>query len=76
MHPWQIFASVLREAREQDGISARALAAELGLPAHAIVDWEQGKRCPRLSSAIRWAGRLGYTVGLELSRAGHFVEPR
>lgn len=60
----KIFAEVLRQEREKSGVSARDLALELGLPHHAIRDWEDGVRAPRIHSAFRWAQRLGYRIEL------------
>lgn len=65
--PADIFVSRLRETRERKGIPPEELASSLGLHSHVIRDWEDGKRYPRISSALRWAAALG--VNLDMREA-------
>jgi ribosome-binding protein aMBF1 (putative translation factor) len=60
----EIFAEIMREERERRGLAADQLAEKLGLHHHVIKDWEEGRRTPRLGSALRWAQYLGFQFEL------------
>ena len=40
------FAEELRDALDESGLSARAAAAELGIPENTFYAWTAGKRTP------------------------------
>lgn len=58
----QSIIAVLKRERESRGLKAEELAVSLRLHPHVIRDWEDGKRYPRFSSAVRWADALGYDI--------------
>lgn len=62
-------ASRLKEAREEQGLSQRALAEEAGLTPSAISQFEAGKREPSFGSIVKLARALelspSYLSGLE-----------
>jgi ribosome-binding protein aMBF1 (putative translation factor) len=59
VRPADIFIGIMREQREQRGWSAEELAVRLNLHPHVIREWEEGKRTPRLCSAMVWAQTFG-----------------
>ena len=57
-----IFAEKLRELRTKAGLTQERLAASSGLGLGTIRDYEQGKREPLLSTAVKLARALGTSV--------------
>lgn len=53
---------LLREGRILLGVTQVELAAKVGVPQSAIVNYEAGKRKPSIEVLERWADELGYEV--------------
>jgi transcriptional regulator with XRE-family HTH domain len=49
----------LQRLREQAGVSQPRLAAASGVPVGTLRGWEQGRRVPRLDTAVAVARALG-----------------
>lgn len=56
------FGEVLKAARERAGLSQPGLAAKSGVPVGTIRDYEQGRRDPLLSTAVKLAAALGVSM--------------
>jgi transcriptional regulator with XRE-family HTH domain len=53
--------TLLRKAREEAGLSQRALAIKAGVQSCRLCAWEYGERCTQ-STAMRLASALGVDV--------------
>lgn len=81
-----IFGAALREAREQAGLSQRALAAQVGRDGTEISRWENGKADPpdkitiaKLDTVLGMEGQLAIAAGYglqpgDIERARAIVE--
>lgn len=58
------FGEKLKELRGVAGISQVALADKSGVPVGTIRDYEQAKRTPLLSTAVKLARGLGESVAV------------
>lgn len=61
-------ASVLRRAREQAGLSLRALAARAGTSHSALAAYEAGRKVPNADTVERVLVAAGFAVDRALSR--------
>ncbi|MDW8339330.1 MAG: helix-turn-helix transcriptional regulator [Thermoleophilia bacterium] len=55
--------AVRRALRERSGLSAAALARELGVTRQAVASWERGARFPRAANLVRYAALLRLLAG-------------
>lgn len=62
--PASIFVEIMAKERRRRKIAVADLAERLNLPPKVLVGWEAGKKCPRLSSAMRWGAELGFSLEL------------
>ena len=53
-----IFSETLKAARRRANLTQKALAERSGLPLRSLLNWEQGRRLPRLQTARRLAKAL------------------
>jgi transcriptional regulator with XRE-family HTH domain len=67
-------AELLRERREEAGVSQRAVARELGVSPQTYVWWERGAVTPKATAAGDLAAWLGLTKGDILVALG-ILEP-
>lgn len=67
-------SELLRERREDAGLSQRAAARELGVSAQTYVWWERGAVTPRATAAGALSGWLGLSKGDVLIALG-ILEP-
>lgn len=56
--------TLLKEIREEQGLSRSAVAERLEVNSTNIRDWEEGLTNPRLDTVIAWAAALGYELDL------------
>ena len=56
--------TLLKEIREEQGLSRFAVAERLEVNSTNISDWEKGLTNPRLDTVIAWAAALGYELDL------------
>lgn len=56
--------TLLKEIREEQGLSRSAVAERLEVNSTNIRDWEEGLTNPRLDTVIAWATALGYELDL------------
>ena len=56
------FGDILKELRQQKGMTQAGLAEAAGMPLGTIRDYEQGKRDPLLSNAQKLAAALGISM--------------
>lgn len=61
VHP---IVAQLRAAREERGLSRDAVAARTGWTVYTVLQWEHGRRSPRLEGVTDYAAALGYTIAL------------
>jgi transcriptional regulator with XRE-family HTH domain len=62
MRKRQTFGLRLKAIRESRGLSQAALAKAIGLPVDTLRNWEQDRREPYFSSAVRLAEQLGCSL--------------
>jgi len=53
-----IFSETLKAARRRANLTQKALAERTGLPLRSLLNWEQGRRLPRLHTVRRLAKGL------------------
>ena len=58
----------LRTARNELGLSTRALAARVGVDCGLISKWEHGRCTPNIDNFAAWAGALGFVITLAKTR--------
>lgn len=65
----EIFAKRLKDLRQDNNISQKELAKQIGVSSTCIVRWEQGSRIPTLDTASRVAKffnvSIDFLAGLE-----------
>lgn len=54
----------LRDARTASGLSRAALARRMGWAEYSLLQWETGRRSPRLEGLVDYAAALGYQITL------------
>ena len=54
-----IFSEALKVARRRANLTQKAFAERTGLPLRSLLNWEQGRRLPRLQTVRRLAKALG-----------------
>jgi len=69
----KVFGSVLREVRQQKGLSQEALALESKVDRTFVSQIERGVRQPSLSTIFRLAEALGTQPSALLARVERFV---
>ena len=58
--------TLLREIREERGLTLTEVADRINTSASNIAHWERGINEPRITSVERWASILGYELELML----------
>lgn len=74
----QLFGARLAEARQRQGLTQTALAAELGLEQDQLSRYERGIHVPKLLTLLQLRKRLAVTLDhlIAGSEAGEIADPR
>lgn len=60
-------ANLLKEARQQSGLSARELARRVGTSHPAVLAYESGKKVPMVTTMMRLLHACGFSIDFVLS---------
>lgn len=54
----------LHDTRKERGLSRNAISARIGWALYSVLQWEHGRRSPRLEAVADYADALGYQITL------------
>ncbi|ODA28047.1 helix-turn-helix domain-containing protein [Planctopirus hydrillae] len=66
----EVFCKNLKAARMRAGLSQRALAGLIGSSPNSVVEWENGKASPSLTTVVRLAEALKLSPEMLLTNFG------